>query len=364
MNRVAFIDRDGTMICEPEDYQVDRLEKVKFTKGSISALKALKQKGYKLVMVTNQDGLGTESFPKKDFKICQEFILDVLASEDIYFDEILICPHTPEDQCLCRKPHLGLVQKYLKNNMMDYDHSFVVGDRDSDKLLAKNLGVEFYPYFDAKNLSKKADGLEGIDWPTIVQKVTANSSSASVVRKTNETNIECAVELYGTGESEIKTGLGFFDHMLEQLSKHSGVNLKLQCDGDLYIDDHHSVEDVAICLGQTLKKALGPKVGVERYGSFLPMDEAKAEVLIDLSGRFHFEFEGEFKSNSVGELNTQMVPHFFRSLAENMGMTLHMKVSGENDHHQVEILFKAFAKALKQAITRSGSGVPSTKGVL
>ena len=178
MNRVAFIDRDGTMICEPEDYQVDRLNKVRFTQGAISALKSLQLNGYKLVMVTNQDGLGTQSFPEEDFKICQDFILNVLSSEGVEFDEILICPHTPEDQCLCRKPHLGLVQKYLKNHALDYDHSFVVGDRESDKLLAENLGVSFYPYFGEKNLSKKADGLEGLTWSEILKQVNSKAAAA------------------------------------------------------------------------------------------------------------------------------------------------------------------------------------------
>ena len=364
MKRVAFLDRDGTLICEPSDFQVDALEKVKFAKGAISALKTLSQNGYSLVMVTNQDGLGTESFPEKDFKVCQDFILQVFESEGVKFEDILICPHKPEDQCLCRKPHLGLVQKYLRDNNVDFDHSFVVGDRESDMLLAENLGVQFYPYFDELNESKKADGLQGMNWSKILKSVLKQSSQATVTRKTKETEINCEVEVYGEGKSHIQTGLGFFAHMLEQLSKHSGLDLNISCQGDLDIDDHHTVEDVAICLGQTLKKALGPKVGIERYGSVLPMDEARAEVLIDLSGRFHFDFKGEFKSENVGELSTQMVPHFFRSLAENMQMTLHMSVQGDNDHHKVEILFKTFAKCLKQALTKSGHGVPSTKGVL
>lgn len=364
MKRVAFIDRDGTILCEPEDFQVDQLNKLKFTHGAISALKQLSQKGYRLVMVTNQDGLGTNSFPEEQFNLCQNFMLEILKSESIVFDEILICPHFEKDRCLCRKPHLGLVQKYLKDNQIDYNHSFVIGDRESDQLLAKNMGVMFYPYSDSKNESKKADGLEGFNWSQIVSEILNTSSFSSSKRDTKETKIECSVELYGIGESNIQTGIGFFDHMLEQLSKHSQMDLNLSCKGDLHIDDHHTVEDVAICLGETLKKALGPKVGIQRYGASLPMDEAMAEVLIDLSGRFYFKFDGSFNAESVGGLKTEMVSHFFRSLAENLGMTLHMKVIGDNDHHKVEILFKSFAKAFKTAIHSSGYGVPSTKGVL
>lgn len=364
MKRVAFIDRDGTMICEPDDFQVDQLQKIKFTNGAITALKSLSTKGYSLVMVTNQDGLGTKSFPEEDFYKCQNFMLEVLKSEGVEFEQILICPHFAEDNCMCRKPHLGLVQKYLRNNSIDYDHSFVIGDRMSDKMLAKNIGIKFYPYSDRLNSSKKADELEGLDWNSIVNLISNNSSITSVSRSTKETQIQCTVELYGQGVSDIKTGIGFFDHMLEQLSKHSGMDLNIQSTGDLHIDDHHSVEDVAICLGQALKKALGPKVGIQRYGATLPMDEARAEVLIDLSGRFYFDCKAEFKSEKLGELKTEMIPHFFRSLAENMGMTLHISVDGENDHHKVEILFKAFAKALKQALKKSGTGVPSTKGSL
>lgn len=347
--KYLFIDRDGTIINEPADYQIDSLEKLDLEPGVIPALLQLQQAGFKLIMVSNQDGLGTDSFPQAHFDAPHQMLMNILSSQGIRFDDIKICPHKPEDQCQCRKPNLGLVLDYLKNNTMDFNHSYVIGDRKTDHELANNMGIQYIAYG---------------AWDKITKQLLTQDRTAHVVRKTKETNIDVQVNLDHPNPIAIKTGIGFFDHMLEQLSKHSGIAIRLEVLGDLHIDEHHTVEDTALALGQALREALGDKLGIARYGFLLPMDEALTQVALDLSGRAYFVFDGEFPRENVGELSTEMIPHFFRSLAEGMHATLHIKTTGENTHHMVESMFKGVGRALKQAVNKQGYDLPSTKGTL
>jgi imidazoleglycerol-phosphate dehydratase/histidinol-phosphatase len=349
-----FIDRDGTLVEEPADEQVDRLEKIRFLPGVFAALAALRRAGYRLVMATNQDGLGTASFPQADFELCQQFILQAFASQGIVFDAICICPHRPGEGCECRKPKVGLLANWLSAQALDTARSAVIGDRDSDLELARNLGI--------RGLRVRARGTEAETWPAVVRQLLARRGE--VQRKTRETDIACAVELDGGDAIDVHTGIGFFDHMLEQLAKHGGFALRLQCAGDLHIDEHHTVEDCAIALGQALRQALGDKAGLARYGFLLAMDESEAQVAIDLSGRPWFVFEGRFGRESIGGLPTELVPHFFRSLADSLGCALHLAVRGDNAHHMVEACFKGVGRALRPALRREGDALPSTKGIL
>jgi imidazoleglycerol-phosphate dehydratase/histidinol-phosphatase len=351
---VLFIDRDGTVVEEPPDEQVDALEKVRFLPGVFAALAELMRAGYRLIMVSNQDGLGTASFPFEHFERCQNFILETLASQGIRFDEVFICPHLPDAGCDCRKPRTGLLAAYLARTALDPERSAVIGDRDSDLAFARNLGV--------RGLRVRARGSATETWGTVVAELTARR--AIVVRRTRETDIHVGVELDSTTPSRIETGLGFFDHMLEQLAKHGGFSLQLRCRGDLHIDEHHTVEDCALALGEALRRALGDKAGIGRYGFLLPMDEAEAQVAIDLSGRAYFVFDGKFGREHIGTLPTELVPHFFRSLADSLGAALHLSVRGENTHHMIEACFKGVGRALRPALRREGSDLPSTKGVL
>ncbi|MFA6037222.1 MAG: bifunctional histidinol-phosphatase/imidazoleglycerol-phosphate dehydratase HisB [Legionellales bacterium] len=350
--KYLFIDRDGTIIHEPADYQIDSLEKLSLEPGVIPALLQLQQAGYKLIMVSNQDGLGTESFPQAHFDAPHEMLMNILTSQGVKFDDIKICPHKPDDHCQCRKPNLGLVRDYLKNNTMDFKHSYVIGDRQTDHELANNMGIHYIAY-DKKNT-----------WSEIVKQLLTKDRIAHVVRKTKETQIDVQVNLDNGNPMHIKSGIGFFDHMLEQLSKHSGIGITLEVSGDLHIDEHHTIEDTALALGQALREALGDKLGIARYGFLLPMDEALTEVALDLSGRAFFVFDGKFPRENVGELATEMIPHFFRSLAEGLHATLHIKTSGENTHHMVESMFKGVGRTLKQAVNKQGFDLPSTKGSL
>lgn len=352
---VLFIDRDGTLIEEPSDYQVDALEKVKLVSGVIPALLELDRCGYRFVMVSNQDGLGTDSFPAEHFQACQDHVLALFSSQGISFDQVFICPHLPDDGCECRKPRAGLLTRYLAETDINLDASAVIGDRETDMQLANRIGIR----------GLLLDGsTRANSWAGIVDVLCASDRQASIQRNTNETQINVRVNLDMTQPIAVSTGIGFYDHMLEQLSKHGGFSLALRCDGDLEIDDHHTVEDTAISLGQALRKALGNKHGIDRYGFLLPMDESEARVSLDLSGRGVFRFTGRFPRESVGELSTEMVEHFFRSLAESLGAALHIEVTGENTHHMVEACFKAVGRTLRQAMRRDGHELPSTKGTL
>ncbi|HEY2037829.1 MAG TPA: bifunctional histidinol-phosphatase/imidazoleglycerol-phosphate dehydratase HisB [Steroidobacteraceae bacterium] len=349
-----FIDRDGTLVEEPPDEQVDSLEKVRFMPGVFAALAELVRHGYRLVMVTNQDGLGTNSFPRPAFDGPQQLILETLRSQGIEFDAIFVCPHFKSDGCSCRKPATGLVADYIRASGVDLAASAVVGDRDTDLQFATNLGV--------RGVRVRLHGKAEETWDAAVQALTARS--AHVVRRTRETEIDVHVNLDATCPIHITTGIGFFDHMLEQLAKHGGFALELACKGDLRVDEHHTVEDCALALGEALRRALGAKVGIARYGFLLPMDEAQAQVAIDLSGRAFAQFSGRFNRETVGGLATELVPHFFRSLAESLGAAVHVSVTGENSHHMIEACFKGVGRALRQALRRESRELPSTKGVL
>lgn len=352
--KVLFIDRDGTLVLEPADEQVDRLDKIRFAPQVFAALLRLKEVGYRFVMVSNQDGLGTDSFPTPDFEIPQAFIIDTFASQGVIFDEIFICPHRPQDGCACRKPRTGLLDTWLATHPIDTQASAVIGDRQTDLDLATNLGV--------RGLRFDPSGIVGLDWPQITQTLLARR--AEVTRKTRETDITVKLDLDSTDTVQAQTGIGFFDHMLEQLGKHAGISLQLECRGDLHIDEHHTVEDCALALGEALRVALGDKRGLARFGFTVPMDETRAQVAIDLSGRAYSVFEGQFGREQVGTLPTELVPHFFRSLADALGAAIHVSVQGENTHHMIEACFKATGRALRMALARQGHDLPTTKGVL
>jgi imidazoleglycerol-phosphate dehydratase/histidinol-phosphatase len=356
MTPTLFIDRDGTLIEEPPDQQVDRLDKVRLMPGVIMALSALKLAGYRFVMVTNQDGLGTASFPETTFRQVQGFILRLFASQGIEFAEVLICPHRPEDACDCRKPKTRLVDEYLVRAPADPGRSAVIGDRESDMELAKRLR---FP-----GLQIARDGPPEFSWDAIMRTLTVHHRTSRLTRKTTETDITVAIDLDAVGPISITTGIGFFDHMLEQVARHAGFALDLNCRGDLMVDEHHTVEDCALALGQVLRNALGEKRGIERYGFLLAMDEAEAQVALDLSGRAYFIFEGQFKREWVGGLPTELVPHFFRSFSAALGAALHVVFRGENTHHMVESCFKGVGRALRQAIRIESEALPSSKGVL
>lgn len=354
--RVLFIDRDGTIIVEPADKQIDSLQKLRLVPDVIAGLQRLRDAGYTLVMVSNQDGLGTESFPEPTFREPHEFLRELLKSQGITFAEEFICPHKPADNCHCRKPKTGLLDDYLKTHPIDREHSYVIGDRETDLELARNLGIQ--------SIRVRTEETPGDTWPEITARLTAKARSATVVRKTKETDIKVEVNLDRELPIHVETGLGFFDHMLEQIAKHGGFSLQLSCKGDLHIDEHHTVEDCALALGQALKQALGDKRGIHRYGFLLAMDEALAQVAIDLSGRPYFVFEGQFGRDSVGQLPTELVPHFFRSLAETLGAAINLKVQGENTHHMIEACFKGVGRTLRQAFRITDTELPSTKGTL
>ena len=354
---VLFVDRDGTLIEEPGDFQIDAYEKLRFVPGVIPALLRLRDAGYRFVMVTNQDGLGTDAFPRERFEGPHGLMMQVLESQGVAFEDVLIDSSLPADNAPTRKPGIGLALPYLKDRSIDWARSAMVGDRETDNAFAHNMGIRAF------QLRTGQFGGEW-DWPGIAHALADAPRVARVVRRTRETEIEVAIDLDRAAEPRVHTGLGFFDHMLEQLGKHGGFALELACKGDLHIDDHHTVEDSALALGQALREALGDKRGIGRYGFTLPMDETLASAALDFSGRPYFVFEGRFARESVGQLATELVPHFFRSLCETAGLNLNLKVQGENDHHQVEACFKAVARALRQAIKRDGFDLPSTKGTL
>ncbi|MEL6869477.1 MAG: bifunctional histidinol-phosphatase/imidazoleglycerol-phosphate dehydratase HisB [Pseudomonadota bacterium] len=350
--KVLFIDRDGTLIREPDDEQVDAIDKLALVDGVIPALLALRDAGFELVLISNQDGLGTESFPQHTFDPPHAFMKQLFSSQGIHFAEEFICPHLAADQCGCRKPRTGLLTRYLAANTLDLARSAVIGDRSSDMALADNLGVAGF-LLDA-----------GTDWAQITHALINQPRTATVSRNTNETRIDVHIDLDAEAPQTIKTGIGFFDHMLEQIAKHAGIALTLSCTADLHVDDHHCIEDVALALGEAIRIALGDKRGIGRYGFTVPMDETLASVAIDISGRPAAVLDAAFEREFVGSLATEMVPHFFQSLAQSLGAAIHISVTGDNDHHKVEACFKGVGRALRPALQRSGNDLPSTKGVL
>jgi imidazoleglycerol-phosphate dehydratase/histidinol-phosphatase len=352
--RVLFVDRDGTLIEEPPDEQVDSIAKIRFMPGVFAALRQAQRAGYKLAMITNQDGLGSESFPQAAFDVPHQFMMDAFSSQGVEFDAVFVCPHRKTDGCDCRKPKTKLVEAFVRDQAVDLDGSVMIGDRETDLEFARNLGI--------RGLLVRRHGNKWETWPSILRELTERR--ATVRRTTKETDIHVTVNLDTTAPITITTGIGFFDHMLEQIAKHGGFSLELKCHGDLDIDEHHTVEDCALALGETLRMALGDKVGIARYGFVLPMDEAQVRVAIDLSGRAFGVFEGKFAREAVGGLPTELVPHFFRSLAESLKAAIHVTITGENTHHMIEACFKGVGRTLRQAFRRESEELPSTKGVL
>ncbi|MBT8085875.1 MAG: bifunctional histidinol-phosphatase/imidazoleglycerol-phosphate dehydratase HisB [Woeseia sp.] len=353
---ILFIDRDGTLVAEPEDEQIDALAKIRLIPDVIPALLRLAHAGYRFVMVSNQDGLGTATFAQQDFDQCQSHIVQLFASQGIVFDDVLICPHRQEDSCGCRKPRTGLLTKLLAGTDLDRRRSAVIGDRSTDMEFAENIGIRGF------RLDPDADWLQS--WPGIASTLVDVERTADVRRETRETQVRARANLDTEQPVQIATGIGFLDHMLEQIARHGGFSLQLNCTGDLHIDEHHTVEDIALTLGQAMREALGDKRGISRFGFLLPMDETEAQVSIDLSGRPFFVFDGEFPRADVGGLPTELVPHFFRSLADALGAAIHITVRGENAHHMVEACFKATGRALRRAIRVEGESLPTTKGML
>ncbi|MEG0759954.1 bifunctional histidinol-phosphatase/imidazoleglycerol-phosphate dehydratase HisB [Chryseobacterium sp.] len=364
MKKVLLIDRDGTLIKEPlTDFQVDSLEKLEFYPGIFQNLsKITKELDFELVMVTNQDGLGTASFPYEDFIKPQEKMLKAFENERIIFNDILIDKSFESENLPTRKPGIGMLGKYIYGNY-DLENSFVIGDRLTDIQLAKNLGSK--SIFINKIQNEDAN-LTTESWNEIYQYLKQIPRKAKVSRKTNETDIQIEINLDGSGKSEISTGLHFFDHMLEQISKHGNLDLKIKVNGDLQVDEHHTIEDTGIVLGEAVLKALGKKKGIERYGFLLPMDDCLAQVALDFGGRSWLVWEADFKREKIGDVPTEMFEHFFKSFTDSARCNLNIKVEGENEHHKIESIFKAFAKAIKMAVNQTDQNfnVPSTKGSL
>src|SRR5688572_4692033 len=371
MKKALFIDRDGTLIIEPPDQQIDSLEKLEFYPGVFSWLsKIAAETDYELVMVTNQDGLGTSSFPENTFWPAHNKLMKTLEQEDIFFKDVLIDRSFPNEGKETRKPGVGMLKGYM-GGAYDLANSYVIGDRVTDVQLAKNLGAKGILLNDG---SLKADMVERnleesctlttTSWKEIYSLLCNPARTASVVRTTKETDIRIDVNLNGTGKASIVTGLAFFDHMLDQLSRHGNIDLNIQVKGDLHIDEHHTIEDTALALGEAFLKALGDKRGIERYGFCLPMDDCLAQVAIDFGGRPWLVWEAEFKREKIGEMPTEMFYHFFKSFSDTAKCNLNVKAEGTNEHHKIEAIFKAFAKAVKMAVKKEGNLLPSTKGML
>ncbi len=363
MKKVLFIDRDGTLVIEPPlDYQLDSLEKLEFYPGVFRWLSAIAaQLDFHLVMVSNQDGLGTSSFPEKTFWPAHNKIIQSFKNEGVEFSEVLIDRSFPEENSPNRKPGIGLLSPYVYGNF-DLANSYVIGDRQSDIELAKNLGAQ--GIFPSKDTCVDAV-LSTESWAEIYRYLKAIPRKALVQRTTKETDIKISLNLDGNGQSKMNTGIGFFDHMLEQIAKHGNLDLEIDAQGDLDIDSHHTIEDVAITLGQAFTQSLGNKIAIERYGFLLPMDDCLAQVAIDFGGRPWLEWEADFRREKLGEMPTEMFMHFFKSFSDLAKCNLHIKATGNNEHHKIEAIFKAFGKALKMAVKKTNNySIPSTKGVV
>ena len=376
--KVLFIDRDGTIVLEPKNYQLDCLSKLEFYPNAFQYLaKITNELDFELAMVTNQDGLGTSSFPEDTFWPTQNFIIKAFENEGVVFNEIFIDKSFPEDNAPTRKPRTGMLTKYINNPEYDLENSFVLGDRITDVELAKNLGAKAIFIKNEENLGRNqiASSVEELastialtttSWKTIYEFLKLEERSASILRKTNETDIVITVNLDGTGKSKIDTGIAFFDHMLDQIARHGQMDLDIQVTGDLEVDEHHTIEDTAIALGEVIAKALGNKLGIERYGFCLPMDDCLAQVAIDFGGRNWLVWEADFKREMIGQMPTEMFFHFFKSFTDGAKANLNIKAEGTNEHHKIEAIFKAFAKAIKVAVKRDVEKMilPSTKGML
>lgn len=367
MEKILFIDRDGTLIVEPKDnYQIDSLEKLEFIPGVFFNLaKIATQLDFTLVIVTNQDGLGTNSFPEEDFWPPHEKMMTAFKNEGIEFSEVLIDGSFEHENKETRKPGLGMVKKYM-NGAYDLKNSYVIGDRLTDVKLAQNMGCKAILLNQDLDAAGYEISLQTNSWQKIYEHLRLSSRVIEHRRYTKETKIDIRLDLDGTGKSNIHTGLGFFDHMLDQISRHSECDLELVCKGDLHIDEHHSIEDTGIALGEAVSLALGDKKGMERYAFHIPMDEADAEVLLDFGGRAWLVWEAEFKRERIGEMPTEMFYHFFKSFSDAAKCNLHIRVRGENEHHKIESIFKAFAKCIRMAKKRNPDSdlLPSTKGLL
>jgi imidazoleglycerol-phosphate dehydratase / histidinol-phosphatase len=377
--KVLFIDRDGTLINEaPPDYQIDSFGKLEFYPGMFTWMgRIAKELDFELVMITNQDGLGTAAFPEKDFLPVHNFIMKSLANEGIHFSEVLIDKTFPADNAPTRKPGTGLLTAYLNNKEYDLAGSFVIGDRITDVQLAKNLGSKAIwlnndPALGGKEVKDNMEALRSVvalettDWKSIYEFLKLGQRVLQHERNTNETAIHIELNLDGTGKTQVSTGLHFFDHMLDQLGRHSGIDLTVQTKGDLHIDEHHTIEDTAIALGETFAAALGNKKGIGRYGFTLPMDDCLAQVAIDFGGRSWLVWDATFKREKVGDVPTEMFYHFFKSFSDAAKCNLNIKAEGDNEHHKIESIFKAWAKSIRMAVKRDidNMQLPSTKGVL
>ena len=375
MKKILFIDRDGTLALEPSDYQLDSLEKLIFYPEVFTYLgKIAQEMNFELVMVTNQDGLGTDSFPENTFLPTHNFLLKSFKNEGVVFDEILIDKSFPEDNLPTRKPKTGLLNKYLDAKKYDLKNSFVIGDRLTDMELALNLGSKGIYLFnkDMPELDQLTSKLNEVivlktpEWKEIYSYLKLEQRIVKKKRTTRETNIDIMLNLDGTGKGNIKTGIPFFDHMLDQLARHGGMDIDLNVKGDLDVDEHHTIEDTAIVLGEAFAAALGNKLGIERYGFCLPMDDCLAQVAIDFGGRNWLVWDAEFKREMIGKMPSEMFMHFFKSFSDGAKANLNIKAEGVNEHHKIEAIFKAFAKAIKSAIKRDPEKMilPSTKGRL
>lgn len=354
--KILFIDRDGTLIVEPEDEQIDSFEKLKFIPGVFKNLRFIKEHlDFKFVMVSNQDGLGTSSFPEDTFWPVHNFILQTFEGEGVIFDDQHIDRHFPCDNSPMRKPGIGMLEEYIDNPQYDIPNSYVIGDRETDRQLATNLGCNALIL-----------GEDNTDWDRIAEILFAGERIASVIRNTKETQISVQINLDGTGQCAINTGIGFFDHMLEQIGKHGQIDLYINVHGDLYVDEHHTIEDTAIALGSCIGKALGDKRGIERYGYALPMDDCLCQVVLDFGGRPWLVWDADFHREKIGDMPTEMFLHFFKSLSDSAKMNLNIKAEGNNEHHKIEGIFKTFARSLRMAVHRDiyHYDLPSTKGTL
>lgn len=362
MKKILFIDRDGTLILEPDDEQIDSLEKLVFYPKVFQYLSRIASElEYELVMVSNQDGLGTKSFPTNTFELPHNKLIEAFKNEGIVFSEILIDSSFAEENSPNRKPKTGLLKHYMMGNY-DLEHSFVIGDRISDVELAKNLGCK--AIYISERTNKDVE-LATTEWSEIYAFLKQEPRKASILRKTSETNCDIELNIDGSGKSDIATGIGFFNHMLEQIARHGGIDLKIQVAGDLHIDEHHTIEDVGIALGEAFLRALGKKKGIARYGFLLPMDDCLAQVAIDFGGRPWIVWNVNFSREKIGEMPTEMFFHFFKSFSDNAKCNLNIQAEGENEHHKIEAVFKSFGKALKMAVKRGENiGIPSTKGII